>query len=252
MTLHITKNTPTVIENGIYRFALANYPHISASERSRLRAFVAYEELHGRQTEVLCDDEKILIVINQILAPSSFSEDVPVAENAFVYHATGLNAAKKILSGDKLLSAARGYGKTGAELAYEKRNSPWNDPADYFEYIMFCWGDNMTGDYVVLSESFPAEEDLQKGNYNPGIRFYFRYEDMLKHPGHAFDGYHPIKIKDEINLPDYLHACVVPQQYQVRLDGYILPELAPRVTYLSQHGLGLTEWNQKVVEFISR
>ncbi len=34
------------------------------------------------------------------------------------------------------------------------------------------------GDYVVLSENFPCEEDLLKGNFNAGVRFYIKYEDI--------------------------------------------------------------------------
>jgi len=253
MTLNISNNKSTVIERGVYYFELLNYPHITELELNKIIAFIRYEKSCGRQTAIVCENGDIVSVINSAVAHLDTTEDIlPLAENEFVYHATDTNASRKILSDGKLLSAAKVYGKTGEELSFEKRGSPWNDPADYFDYIMFCWGDNMTGDYVFLSENFPSEEDLLKGNFDAGIRFYFRYGDIIRHPGRVFDGYHAIKVKDEIVLSDYLHSCIVPEQYKDELEGHILPGLATRVRYLSQNGLGISDWNKKVYGFVSK
>jgi hypothetical protein len=253
MILNISNLGTILIERGIYYFGLSNYPHMTALELKNMVAFIKYEELYGRQTKIVCEDEKILAIVNNAVAHPDTIENIFFPEGyEFVYHATSLKATKQILSGGKLLSAAIVYGKTGAELSYEKRNSPWNDPADFFEYIMFCWGDNVTGDYVVLSENFPSEEDLVKGNFNPGVRFYFRFDDIIRHPGHVFDGYHALKVKDEIKLSDYLHACIVPEQYKVKLENLILQELVSKVYYLSQNEIGLYDWNKKVYDFVSK
>ncbi len=253
MTLNISKNNSNVIEHKVYYFGLSDYPHITISELKNVIAFIKYEKLHGRQTEIVCQDENIMQVINDAVAnPDTIMNILTPVENEFIYHATDIKAAQKILSGGKLLSAEKVYGKTGEELSFEKRDSLWNDPADFFEYIMFCWGDNMTGDYVVLSNNFPSEDDLLKGNFNPGVRFYLLYEDIIQHPGHTFDGYHPIKVKDEIVLSDYLFACIVPEQYKNELDSIVLPGLVSKVHFLSQKGIGLTDWNEKVYDFISK
>lgn len=252
MILNIAKHESIGgIQNGVYYFNLPNYPHISASELKIAVAFIKYEKSYNRQTEIVCDNEQILSTVkNAVTYPGTIEPFVLSEETEYVYHATGLNSAQKILSCGKLLSAVKVYGKTGEELSYEKRNTPWNDPADYFEYIMFCNGDDMTGDYVVLSENFPNEEDLEKGNFNAGVRFYIRSDDIMRHPGYVFDGYHPAKVKDEIILSEYLFACIVPEQYRVRLDNSVLPELASKVHYLSQRGMGLSEWNDKVYDFV--
>lgn len=126
----------------------------------------------------------------------------------------------------------------------------WEDPADFYEYVMFGWGTHLVGDYVVLSENFPNEEDFIKGNFDAGVRFYIRYEDIIKHEGHIFDGYHPLKVKDEVKLSDYLFACIVPEQYKKQIENSIPQELAKRVYYLPQRGLTLQEWNDKVVNFV--
>lgn len=117
---------------------------------------------------------------------------------------------------------------------------------------MFGWGDHLVGDYVVLSENWPSDEDLAKGNFNAGVRFYFRYEDMIRHLGHTFDGFHAIKVKDEIILSDYLYACIVPEQYKSEIENHIEPELTARVHYLSQKGLELSNWNDKVYDFVCK
>ena len=237
------------IEQGVYHFVLADYPHISASELKNAVAFIRYEKLNGRETEILCEHEETMAIISDAVSCFDITE-MPVEE--FVYHATDVAAAKKILFCGKLLSAVKVYGKTGDELAYDKRNSPWNDPADFFEYIMFCGGNQMTGDYVVLSDNIPSEDDLEKGSFNAGVRFYFRYEDIKRHPKHIHDGYHPIKVKDEIVLSDYLFACIVPEQYRGEIENHVFSELADRVHYLSQKGFGLSKWNDKVYDFVCR
>ena len=253
MILNISSDNTSVIERGVYYFGLSDYPHITISDLKKVVAFIKYEKSHGRQTEIICPDKKILAAVNEaILNRESIEYAMLPLENEYIYHATDIASTQKILSGGKLLSAEKVYGKSGEELSTQKRDSLWNDPADYFQYIMFCWGDSPVGDYVVLSEDFPGEEDLSKGNFNPGVRFYFRYDDIIRHPGHIFDGYHPVKVKDEVILTDYLFACIVPEQYRAELDGCALPKNAPKIYYLSQAGVGLDTWNNKVYDFVRR
>jgi hypothetical protein len=253
MILNISEEPITVIENGTYRFQLVNYPHIADYELNSIITFIWYEKSHGRETEVICKNKNIISVVNNAVANLDGIENVlQLEENKFVYHATNFIAARKILSEGKLLSATKVYSKTGGELAFERRRSSWSDPADYFEYIMFCDGDNPTGDYVVLSENFPSDEDLENGNYNAGVRFYFRNEDIIQHPEHTFDGYHAVKVKNEILLFDYLYACIIPEQYKDEIENHILLELMSRVHYLSQSELEISKWNQKVYDFVSK
>ncbi len=252
MILNIARHeTIGGIERGVYYFNLPNYPYISVSELKTAVAFIMYERLNNRQTEIVCDDERIIASIKNAVANPNTIEPFILSETTeFVYHATGLSSAQKILSSGKLLSAVNVYGKTGEALSNERKDTSWNDPADFFEYIMFCNGNDMTGDYVVLSDNFPSDEDLDNGNFDAGVRFYIRPEDIMRHPGNVFDGYHPTKVKDEIILSEYLFACIVPEHYKEKLDCLVLPELAPKVYYLTQKGMTLSEWNRKVYDFI--
>ena len=253
MVLNISKENYSTIKNGVYHFGLSDYPEIKDWEWNSIIAFLSYEKAHGKDTSIICEDSNILSAVNNAATQLNGTEYIPPIEEAiekFVYHATDVLAAQKILSSGRLLSATKAYGKTGEELAFERREKGWEDPADFYEYIMFGWGDHLVGDYVVLSENFPSEEDFSKGNFDAGVRFYVRYEDIIRHSGHTFDGYHPVKVKDEIILTEYLYACIVPEQYKNQIENYISSELAERVYYLSQRGLTISDWNDKVCDFV--
>ena len=243
MILKIANDNRSIIKKGVYLFSLVEYPKIQDWEWNNILAFISYEKACGDKLEIICENDDIYI----------FPADTKVGADAieeFVYHATNVDAAQKILSSGKLLSATKAYGKTGEELAIERKANGWEDPAHFYEYVMFGWGTHLVGDYVVLSEDFPCEEDFTKGNFDAGVRFYIRYKDIIKHKGHAFDGYHPIKVKDEVSLFDYLFACIVPEQYKEQIEKHIPQDLIAKVHYLPQRGISLQEWNNKVVEYI--
>lgn len=253
MILEFSNDGVSILNNGIYHFVLSEYPNTQEWEWNNILAFISYEKSLGQQLEIKCDDSNIVSLVNKAVNELNGTEYIPPITEAieeFVYHATDAEAAKKILSSGRLLSAVKVHGKTGEELAKERREMGWDDPADFFEYIMFGWGTHLVGDYVVLSANFPKEEDLIKGKFDAGVRFYIRYEDMIRHKGHTFDGYHPIKVKDEVILKDYLYACIVPEQFKEQMKDCISHELAGKVFYLTQKGLTLQEWNDKVISFL--
>ena len=66
-----------------------------------------------------------------------------------------------------------------------------------------------------------------------------------------FDGYHPAKIKDELALSDYLYVCAIPERYKRGLEKPIPPEIADRVFYLPQDGLGIWDWSERVYDFVA-
>jgi hypothetical protein len=254
MILNIAKHESIGgIEGGVYYYNLPNYPHISLSELKAVTAFIMYERSYNRETEIICKDQQLFAsVTNAVANPHTLGPFILSDTTEFVYHATDLTGAQQILSCGKLLSAVNVYGKTGEELAYYKRNSPWNDPPDYFEYVMFCNGDDMTGDYVVLSENFPNDNDLETGRFDAGVRFYIRSKDIMRHPGYVFDGYHPAKVKEEIILNDYLYACIAPDQYREELNSFISPDLTSKVYYLSHENMSLSDWNKYVYAFVTK
>lgn len=255
MILKIANENRSIIRKGMYLFSLVEYPTIQEWEWNNILAFISYEKAQGDKLEIVCDDEGILERVQKAADKLDGTEYIPPIDEAieeFVYHATNVNAAQKILADGKLLSATKAYGKTREELVIERAADGWDDPAHFYEYVMFGWGTHLVGDYVVLSENFPCEEDFAKGNFDAGVRFYIRYEDIIKHKRHVFDGYHPLKVKDEIILFDYLFACIVPEQYKERIEKCVSKELRGKVHYLQQRGLDLQAWNDKIVEYLSR
>ena len=267
MKINIAKHDYTIIWDGVYYFALSDYPHISPWELKKLLTFMDYEQRHGRQTEIMCEDADILTAVNNAIAhpetvknamlPAKITECTACKQHGcltkFVCHTAAIENAKKILSSGKLLSAVKAFGKTAEELVPDKRNAA-GDPADYFDYIMFAWGNCQAGDRLVMErmlDRLPNEDDVGK-DFTPGVRFYYRYKDIIRHPGYVFDGNHPAKVKNELILSDYLYACIVPEQYQNELENLIQPEIANRVYYLPQDGLGIWDWSEKVYEFVER
>ena len=81
----------------------------------------------------------------------------------------------------------------------------------------------------------------------PSVRFYFRYEDILQHPGYVFDWYLPVKIKDDLLLADYLYDCVIPIQNHGKFTNIIQLMILDKVHYLSQDSFWLLDWLVKYI-----
>lgn len=265
MKVEITNSEITIQWNGVYYFALSDYPNISSWELKKLITFMDYEKRHGRETEIICGNVSILSAINAAIAnpkivesaklPSKITECTYCAQGGcltdLVCHTATIDASKKIFKSGELLSAVKAYNKNAIELVKDPRNAA-GDPPDYFEYIMFTWG-NCTAGYRLVMERYlsrnPTDDELEN-KLIPGIRFYFKYNDMIRHSGYVFDGYHPVKIKDELILSDYLYACIIPHEYKHEFEQLIPLNLANKVHYIPHEGLGLRDWSNKVYEYI--
>ena len=267
MQVNIADHEGMIIWDDVYYFALSDYPNISPWELKKLLTFMDYEKQHGRQTEMVCENTNILAAVKNaiaypktvenVLLPTKITECTQCKQHGcltrFVCHTAEVENAKKVLTSGKLLSAVKAFDKPADELIMDKRNAA-GDPTDYFEYIMFAWGNCVGGDRLVMERTlgrFPDENDLSI-NFNPGVRFCFRHDDIIRHPGYVFDGYHPAKIKGELVLSDYLYACIIPEQHRNEFEKLIQPEIADKIYYLSQNGLGLWDWAEKVYEFLER
>lgn len=255
------------IGDGLYCFALSDYPRITPWELKKLLFFIDYEKQHGRQTEIISENEMILSTVNNaiahpetvrnILPPKKITECTACKQGGcltrFVCHTATIENAKKILSSGQLLSAVKAFNKTADELISDKRNAA-HDPVDYFEYIMFSWGNCQAGDRLVMERNlgrFPTEDDVGK-DFAPGVRFYIQQEDIIRHPGYVFDGNHPAKIKDELVLSDYLYACIAPVQNKNELENIVEPVISDKMYFLPQDGLGIWDWSERVYEFVDR
>lgn len=267
MKVNILNHGGPIVWEGVYYFALSDYPNISDWELRNIVLFSEYEKKHKRKTEIICEDNDILHAVNHALAnPLSFLTvpkpnliTVPACVNCkkggcltdYLCHTTEIKNVEAIFKCGKLLSAVRARNKTGIELSEEPRNAAKDTP-DYFDYIMFTWGNCFAGDSLVMERMlnrYPDEHDLSVG-FKPGVRFYFRYEDIANHKDYAGDGHHPAKIKNELSLFDYLHCCIIPKFHKTALENIVPPNLADRVFYIENDCKDIWEWSDKVYGFI--
>ncbi|MBQ7086722.1 MAG: phosphate ABC transporter ATPase, partial [Clostridia bacterium] len=120
----------------------------------------------------------------------------------------------------------------------------------YFDYVMFSWGNCQAGDRLVMERKlgrFPDQQDLSEG-FQPGVRFYFRYDELIKHPGAVFDGVLPLKIKDGVVLDDWLYKIVIPAPF--RKDISIPKNLNDKVVFVEYDCKDIWEWSEKVYNII--
>jgi hypothetical protein len=159
----------------------------------------------------------------------------------------------KILECGKLLSALNARNVPVEQLMCEERNAA-NDPADYFEYIMFAWGNCQAGDRLVMERElgrFPNESDLSL-YFKPGVRFYFKYDELIKHPKATFDGVLPMKVKDEIELCDWVHRIVIPLELKSKIENCIPASLKDKIIYVENDCKDIWDWSEKVYGIIER
>ena len=98
---------------------------------------------------------------------------------------------------------------------------------------------------------FPSDEDLSV-HFQPGIRYYFKYEELAKHPKRIFDGVLPMKVKDEIILSDWVYRIIVPLAEKRKVEGCIPDNLKERIIYVDNDCSDIWEWSEKVYQIIER
>lgn len=256
----------TEVWDGVLYKKLSEYPKISDWEIRNLIEFIDYESSYGRDCKIECDDDDLLGLIDTeiknrekylaVPRPKLITECTacPYRKGCvtdFVCHTTSIENAKKIFECGSLLSALNARKVPVQQLMNESRNAA-NDPADYFEYIMLSWGNCQAGDRLVMERAlnrFPDENDLSV-NFKPGVRFYFKYDELAKHPNRVFDGVLPMKIKDEIRLCDWVYKIIIPTYAKSELESYIPDNLKDRVMYVENDCKNIWDWSEKVYRLI--
>ena len=241
-------------------------PNISDGEIRTIIEFIEYEKRYDRECVIECEDSNVLKLVNESIKHKETYLNIPrpklITEctacpyrkgcvTDYVCHTTSLDNAIKIFECGKLLSALNARKVPVEELMNEKRNAA-NDPADYFEYVMLSWGNCQAGDRLVMEralERFPNEEDLSV-YFNPGVRFYFKYEQLINHPNAVCDGMLPVKIKDEINLIDWVYKIVIPMKLRDTLELYIPSGLKEKIIYIENDCKDIWDWSEKVYKII--
>ena len=250
--------------DGVFYKKLSHYPIISIWEIQTILDFIRYEEMNGRTCEIEAEDEIIHAIDRykpdyengkRVSPPDKIEECTACPRykgcmTDYVCHTSSLENAIKILDSGSLLSPVLARNVSAAALAQEPRNAA-NDPEDYFDYIMFAWGNCQAGDRLVMERKlgrFPNEEDLCR-YFTPGVRFYFRYDQLIHHPDAIFEGVLPLKVKNEIVLKDWVCAIIVPTIYRQALEPHIPEDLKSKVHYLQNDCNDIWEWSEKIYEY---
>ena len=230
--------------DGVFYKKLSEYPQITDWEVQNVLDFIRYEKENGRSCTIEAEDtilrileDKKMTGAHRIDPPGVIKECTACPKykgcmTDLVCHTSPIENAVKIMDCGCLLSPVLSRGLTAKELKTESRNAA-NDPEDYFDYIMFAWGNCQAGDRLVMERKlgrFPNEEDLSK-DFTPGVRFFFRYDKLAQHPDATFDGVLPLKVKNRVVLQDWIWAIIVPTDYKSVFEVHIPKELEPRVHY---------------------
>lgn len=266
MKIDIGKHEFTELWDGVLYKALSDYPRVSDNEMKDIIDFATYERVNGRELEITSDRSDILAYVQKEIKKTKKYQNVPRPEiirectacqirggcmTDFVCHTAPLENAIKILECGSLLSAVKARKLPDVVLMKEKRNAA-NDPADFFHYVMFSWGNCQAGDRLVMERKLsrnPTVEDMGMG-FTPGVRFYFKYDELEKHPQAVHDGFLPIKVKDEVVLSDYVYAIIIPEAYKNQLEAMIQKNIEGRTYYLSHKNMDVWQWSEEVYSFV--
>jgi hypothetical protein len=201
----------------------------SAYESQCISDFVQYERRHNRVVGLWIQHKKAVAHVCESACASSPPEPdrriLPSACNSvccrthhpegcdgeYVCHAAPLEAATAILECGRILSKHR---LTGLPLDQLAKEGTWGDPPDYFGYVNLARGGCVAPDIVAMSRQrrrnlSPAEVD---DRFYPGVRFIFQTVELMRHPDAEWDGIHPIKIRDSIDLDEIPFTVVSPEQ----------------------------------------
>ncbi|MBR1383528.1 MAG: hypothetical protein IJ555_06930 [Ruminococcus sp.] len=266
MLIRIGKFDITECWDGVFYKKLSDHPYITDWEIQTVMDFIEYEKQNGRSCKIEAEEEILQILEKNMqkgagcrIAPPEIIKECTACPKYkgcmtdLVCHTSPIENAVKILESGSLLSPVLARKMTAKELQAESRNAA-NDPEDYFDYIMFAWGNCQAGDRLVMERKlgrFPDEEDLSK-NFTPGVRFFFRYNKLIHHPSATFDGVLPLKVKNEVVLKDWIYAIISPTIYCQTLEQHIPDDLRSKVYFLQNDCKDIWEWSEKVYEYAKR
>lgn len=251
--------------DGVFYKKLANYPYITEWEIQTILDFENYEQRNGRECTIEATDSIVRAIDNyrsiyeageRVAVPKKITECVACPRykgcmTDFVCHTAPIENAVKIFECGALQAPTKWRGVPASVLKAESRNAA-NDPEDYFDYVMFAWGNCQAGDRLVIERKlkrFPTEEDLST-YFTPGVRFFFPYDEIVKHPNATFEGVLPLKIKEEVKLSDWVDTIIIPSAERAVFKGIIPNDLESRTFYLDNDCTDIWEWSEKVYEFV--
>lgn len=65
-----------------------------------------------------------------------------------------------------------------------------------------------------------------------------------------WDGFLPVKVKDEVKLANYVHMIVIPSEYKDQIMKVMPEKLSDRAFCLNHDKLDVWQWSEKVYSFV--
>ena len=230
MKINIGNHEFTELWDGVLYKALSDYPNVSDNEMKDIIDFVNYEKINGRQCEIEADSEDILrYVQKEMLNPKKYKD---VRRPEIIRECTACKA------------------RGGCMTDLVCHTAPLENAISI--YVMFSWGNCQAGDRLVMERKLgrnPSPDEMSAG-FTPGVRFYFKYDDLDKHPQAVHDGFLPVKVKDEVELADYVYMLIIPSEYKEQLMEVMPEQLSDRAFFLSHDKLDIWQWSEKVYSFV--
>ncbi len=236
----------------LYSFPLASFPDLCDWERKQLLFLLSYESSCGRKLafrfespesesaflETVMDSKKYAEIDPPERLPSCTLCKAGGCRTDLLCYSAPFVEAIDIFTSGEIYSEAKRKSLTASELSGREDNVQ-GYPPDYYQYVNFFWGNcgkNKDGeDY----DAFLL----------PDIRFYFRYADLEKLEQAAFDGYHPLKIKDSFLFSSHCEVCVIPQEYAESFRSKMSDEWRSRIVYIdSKESITYQDWTKHAYE----
>ena len=169
MIIKIGEYEYTECWDGVFYKKLSDYPHITEWEIQTVYDFINYEKQNGRVCSVEADDNilkkieeyrKIYDSGKRVTVPEKITECVACPKykgcmTDYVCHTAPIENAISIFKCGALQAPTKWRKASASVLKAENRNAA-NDPEDFFEYVMFAWGNCQAGDRLVMEKKCSA------------------------------------------------------------------------------------------------
>ena len=201
-----------------------NINKLSIFEKNRIYDFIDYEFYHKRSVGIYINSEQkntIELLLSQIQNINNKERSSPDDEQCcqpfqkgckgkIVCHGTTLENFKKMLI-DMELKSKRSLDEDVNQEYSRKENV--GDPEEFINYIMFANGNCVAPEFVIESRRqnrfLLSDEVLNK--FYPGVRLLYNFKELCNLDNKAFDGIHPIKLKNIHELTLGLVLIAIPE-----------------------------------------
>lgn len=137
-------------------------------------------------------------------------------ESKILVHSTTLENWEKILIDNSTLFSWNYLKETNRIKEEMPIGNLLGDPREYSDFIMLGNGDNLAGEYVVMSKEAGLIKCNECDEYQPGVRIYLNAEKLIEENKLLRDGVH-YKVYKSIDLKKYMIDVVKASEFGDRM-----------------------------------